>query len=122
MAGKFEVYRDRSGRFRWRLKAGNGEPIASGEAYDTKAGAVRATQAVQRAAAGATLSDLTSTSAGTSTGSAGTARPGVDQVVVLVQENHTTDNYFSGLAPWGANVAAGWPVQPNPATSDQPHD
>jgi hypothetical protein len=83
---------------------------------------VRATQAVQRAAAGATLSDLSSTAAGTSTGSAGTAHPTVDHVVVLVQENHTTDNYLSGLAPWGVNVAAGWPVQPNPPTTDQPHD
>jgi hypothetical protein len=35
-------------------------------------------------------------------------------VVVLVQENHTTDNYFAALAPWGANVVTGWPVVANP--------
>jgi hypothetical protein len=27
MAGKFEVYKDKSGKFRWRLKAGNGEIV-----------------------------------------------------------------------------------------------
>lgn len=44
------------------------------------------------------------------------------RVVVFIQENHTTDCYFSALAPWGANVAAGWPAGLNPPTSDQPHD
>jgi hypothetical protein len=48
--------------------------------------------------------------------------PGVQHVVVLVQENHTTDNYLAGLAPWGVNVATGWPVEPNPPAKDQPHD
>ena len=36
----------------------------------------------------------------------------VKRVVVIVQENHTTDHYFGGLAPWGANVATGWPPYP----------
>jgi hypothetical protein len=45
----------------------------------------------------------------------------VSRVVVIVQENHTTDNYFAGLAPWGANVATGWPTQANPPGKDQPH-
>jgi hypothetical protein len=35
----------------------------------------------------------------------------------MVQENHTTDHYFAGLAPWGANVATGWPPYPNPPPS-----
>jgi hypothetical protein len=46
----------------------------------------------------------------------------VTRVVVLIQENHTTDNYFSGLADYGVNVATGWPVQANPPAKDQPHD
>lgn len=46
----------------------------------------------------------------------------VTRVVVLIQENHTTDNYFSGLASFGANVATGWPVQANPPVKDQDHD
>ncbi|MDP9073824.1 MAG: alkaline phosphatase family protein, partial [Actinomycetota bacterium] len=47
---------------------------------------------------------------------------GVSRVVIMVHENHTTDNYFRGLAPYGANVATGWPISPNPPARDQPHD
>jgi hypothetical protein len=36
------------------------------------------------------------------------------RVVIFIQENHTTDNYFRGLAPWGANVATDWPICKNP--------
>ena len=32
----------------------------------------------------------------------------------MIRENHTTDNYFRDLAPWGANVATGWPTCANP--------
>ena len=46
----------------------------------------------------------------------------IDHVVVFTQENHTTDNYFTSMRAWGANVAAGWPVQANPPAHDQPHD
>lgn len=53
MAGKFEVYQDKAGKFRFRLKAGNGEVVATGEAYETKAAAIKGTEAVQRAADGA---------------------------------------------------------------------
>ena len=35
MAGKFEVYKDRAGKFRFRLKASNGQVVATGEAYET---------------------------------------------------------------------------------------
>lgn len=31
MAGKFEVYQDSAGKFRFRLKAGNGEVVATGQ-------------------------------------------------------------------------------------------
>ena len=54
MAGKFEVYEDKAGKFRFRLKSGNGETVASGEAYDTKAAAKAGCEAVQRAAKDAT--------------------------------------------------------------------
>ncbi|MDQ1718084.1 MAG: phospholipase [Pseudonocardiales bacterium] len=45
----------------------------------------------------------------------------VPHVVVFVQENHTTDNYFASMRGFGANVAAGWPVQSNPPAHDQAH-
>jgi phospholipase C len=46
----------------------------------------------------------------------------VKRVVIMVQENHTTDNYFRGLAPFGGAVASDWPISPNPPAKDQPHD
>lgn len=39
MAGKFELYTDAGGKYRFRLKAGNGEIIAVSEAYNSKASA-----------------------------------------------------------------------------------
>ena len=35
MAGKFEITKDKAGKYRFRLKAGNGEIIAVSEAYET---------------------------------------------------------------------------------------
>ncbi len=34
--GKFELYKDKSGEWRFRLKAGNGEIIADSESYKTE--------------------------------------------------------------------------------------
>ena len=36
MAGKFEIYKDKKGEFRFRLKASNGENILASEGYKTK--------------------------------------------------------------------------------------
>jgi hypothetical protein len=49
-------------------------------------------------------------------------QPAVKRVVVMIQENHTTDNYFRAMAPYGANVVSNWPIAVNPPTGDQPHD
>ncbi|MEC3957025.1 alkaline phosphatase family protein [Nocardia sp. CDC153] len=46
----------------------------------------------------------------------------IEHVVVMVQENHTTDNYLRSAAAYGANIATGWPTATNPPASDQPHD
>jgi uncharacterized protein YegP (UPF0339 family) len=58
MAAKFEVYEDKSGGFRFRLKAGNGEVVATGESYTTRSAAHEGCEAVQRAAAAATIEDV----------------------------------------------------------------
>lgn len=39
VAGKYELYKDAAGGFRFRLKAGNGEVIATSESYTSKASA-----------------------------------------------------------------------------------
>lgn len=36
MAAKFEIYKDKADKWRFRLKASNGEIIAVGEAYSSK--------------------------------------------------------------------------------------
>jgi uncharacterized protein YegP (UPF0339 family) len=48
MAGKYEVYKDASGGFRVRLKAANGEPIATSESYKTKASALHGIESVKK--------------------------------------------------------------------------
>lgn len=46
---KFEVYPDKAGEFRWRLKAGNGETLATGgQRYKAKADAKASVELVQK--------------------------------------------------------------------------
>ena len=59
-AGTFDVSEDKAGKYRFRLKAGNGEVVASGEAYETKAAAKKGCEAVQRAALGAGIVETAS--------------------------------------------------------------
>jgi hypothetical protein len=59
VAGKFELYQDGRGEFRFRLKAGNGEIIAVSEGYKSKAGALNGIESVRSNAADATLDDQT---------------------------------------------------------------
>ncbi len=54
---KFEIYQSKNG-YRWRLKAGNGEVVATGEEYASKDGAMRGCEAVQRAAAEADIVEV----------------------------------------------------------------
>lgn len=46
--GKFEVYVDKKGEFRFRLKAANGEPIGSSEGYSSKSACMNGIDAVRR--------------------------------------------------------------------------
>ena len=59
MPGKFEIYKDKAGKFRFRLKAGNGEIIAVGEAYESKASALHGIESIRSNAEAASLVDLT---------------------------------------------------------------
>ncbi|PZR03573.1 MAG: DUF1508 domain-containing protein [Archangium gephyra] len=59
MAGKFEIYEDRAGEFRFRLKAGNGEVIATSEGYKSKDSAKNGIESVRTNAPGATVDDQT---------------------------------------------------------------
>jgi uncharacterized protein YegP (UPF0339 family) len=59
VAAKFEIYKDAKGEFRFRLKAANGEIVATGESYKAKSGVLSGVDAVKRAAADAVVDDQT---------------------------------------------------------------
>ena len=48
MAGKFEVYKDKAGEFRFRLKASNGQIILASEGYKQKASAMNGINSVKK--------------------------------------------------------------------------
>jgi uncharacterized protein YegP (UPF0339 family) len=60
ITAKFEVYKDSAGEFRFRLKASNGQVIATGESYKTKAGVLNGIDSIKRNAADAAIIDLSS--------------------------------------------------------------
>jgi uncharacterized protein YegP (UPF0339 family) len=47
MAAKFEVSKDKAGKFRFHLKAPNGEIIAASQGYESKANAEKGIEAVK---------------------------------------------------------------------------
>lgn len=60
---KFEVYKDKSGEYRFRFKASNGEQMFASEGYKSKASAMSAIESIKKNAPGATTIDETKPSA-----------------------------------------------------------
>jgi uncharacterized protein YegP (UPF0339 family) len=59
MAGPwFELYKDVAEKFRFRLKAANGETIAVSEAYESKSGCENGIESVKKNAPIAKIKDL----------------------------------------------------------------
>jgi uncharacterized protein YegP (UPF0339 family) len=56
---QFEIYEDAAGKFRFRLKAPNGEIIAVSEAYASKSGCKNGIDSVKENAPKAKIEDLT---------------------------------------------------------------
>lgn len=54
---KFEMYKDKKGEFRFRLKASNGQIIAVGEGYAAKAGCQGGIKSVKQNSADATVEE-----------------------------------------------------------------
>lgn len=48
MSGKFEVYKDQGGEFRFRLKATNGQVILTSEGYKVKASCINGVESVKK--------------------------------------------------------------------------
>ena len=59
MAAKFEISKDKSGKFRFHLKAPNGEIIAASQAYETKANAEKGIEAIKTHSITAKIEDHT---------------------------------------------------------------
>ncbi len=58
MTGKFEVYKDKKGEFRFRLKASNGQVIAIGEGYSTKKACLNGIDSIKKNAANAKVIEI----------------------------------------------------------------
>ena len=54
---KFEMYLDKKGEYRFRLKAKNGEPIAASEGYTAKAGCKNGIESVRKNVVDATIEE-----------------------------------------------------------------
>lgn len=58
MAGKFELYTDKGGHWRFNLKASNGQVIASSEGYNSKDAAKNGIESVRKNAPDAPVVEL----------------------------------------------------------------
>ena len=56
---KWEIYKDKAGEFRFRLKASNGEIIATGEGYTSKAGCKNGIESIRKNVQDANIVDET---------------------------------------------------------------
>jgi uncharacterized protein YegP (UPF0339 family) len=52
MAGTFELYQDKAGKFRFRLKAANGQVVAASQATESKASALNGIESVKNSSTG----------------------------------------------------------------------
>jgi uncharacterized protein len=57
VAAKFEISKDHAGKFRFHVKAPNGEIIAASQRYETKANAEKGIQAIKTHAPNAKVED-----------------------------------------------------------------
>ncbi len=58
MAGKFELYTDNAGKYRFRLKASNGQVIAASQGYSTRKSALDGIASVKTNAPEATIVEV----------------------------------------------------------------
>ncbi len=52
MAGKFEITVDKGGKYRFNLKASNGQVIATSQGYESKSSCLKGIESVRKNAAG----------------------------------------------------------------------
>ena len=57
--GKFQIYKDKAGEYRWRLRANNNEIVASSEGYTNKSNCQHGIDVIKKLAPKAEVEDLT---------------------------------------------------------------
>lgn len=58
MPAKFEIYKDPKGEFRFRYKAANGQIVAQGQGYSSKAGCLNGIKSIQENASSAEVVEV----------------------------------------------------------------
>jgi len=58
MAARFEIYKDKKGDFRFRLRAPNGQVIASGQGYKAKKNCLNGIESVKKNAPAAEVVEV----------------------------------------------------------------
>ncbi len=102
MAGKFEVYKDKAGEHRFRLKAGNGEIILTSEGYNDKAGCANGIESVKKNAGDAARFEKKTTSSGKYRFN---LKAGNHQVIGTSQSYDSESGCDNGIASVGRNAA-----------------
>jgi len=64
MPGKFEVYKDKAGEYRFRLKAANGQNIIGSEGYSAKASCMNGIESVKKNSQNPDRFDMKQTASG----------------------------------------------------------
>ncbi|MBO1269969.1 YegP family protein [Arthrobacter cavernae] len=78
MTATFELYRDKTGEYRFRLKAGNGQIIATGQGYASRSGALQGIESVKKNAASADVVEITVATVASRPGAGSSPDPGED--------------------------------------------
>jgi hypothetical protein len=58
MTGKFEIYMDKSDKYRFRLKAPNGEIIAVGQGYSSRGACLNGIESIKKNAPDAPIEEV----------------------------------------------------------------
>jgi uncharacterized protein YegP (UPF0339 family) len=101
MAGKFEVYKDKAGEHRFRLKAGNGEIILTSEGYKDKAGCANGIESVRKNAGNADRFEKIKTESGKYRFN---LKAGNHQVIGTSQNYDSESGRDNGIASVGRNA------------------
>lgn len=101
MAGKFELYTDKAGEYRFRLKAGNGQIILASEGYKQKSSALNGIESVRKNAQEDKRFDRTETKTGKARFN---LKAGNGQVIGTSESYESTKARDNGIASVAKNA------------------